>query len=269
MPPRRSRSRDPRGRAEAIQEAGRALALDPEDDDAQQLLARLVMIEPDDVPAPARASAELERAAARQAAMRAMSHVFAAFVFAIATLLLFSRAIVPIVAQMAANALTGLLCWRASRQPLPRGARPYHLAIWSHAASLAAGCLVFGPLLLMPLFVLVSAIGALIERTTRSAASVLVPYGVAIAVPLGLEWLGALPASYTIRGGSIVFTPPALDLAPGPTLFVVVFSIVSSCLLIAYLLVAQRRVHEAAQDRLHATSWHLRQLLPDSSRRDG
>ena len=159
---------------------------------------------------------------------------------------------------------TGIVAWLTSRRPLPMRSPIFVVAIWLNAATFACASLVLGPLLIVPIFMIMSLAGMLSQPSSYRSAVIVVPQVLAIAVPLVLEWVGFLPSTYRIAGG-LVFTPPAIELSQTLASVLLVTPIVVGAIVMSLIAISLRVAQQRGQDQLHAQTWHLQQLLPSAS----
>ena len=254
-------------RAAAMREAGRALALDPDNADAQGVLAHLMLQAPRVIPAEAIAAADAERSAARHVVLRWIWKAYAVAGLMIAMLMAFPiRHLGPVVALGLFVTATGFVAWLTSRRPLPLRSPIFIVAIWLNAATLGCASLVLGPLLIVPIFLIMSLAGMLSQPSSYRSWMIVVPHALALALPLALEWIGILPSTYRVAGG-LLFTPPSIELTETLTLALVVISIVLGTIVMSAISISLRVAQQRAQDQVHAQTWHLQQLLPGASRR--
>ena len=254
-------------RGTAMREAGRALALDPENPAAQDVLGHLLLEAPDTLPVAAKTSADAERAATRMRTIRWMVWAYAVLFATMFLLFVFPiRHLWPLAAMIAGTGITGVLVWNAGRQPRGMDDRAYLYALLANSTTLGVSAIAMGPLFLVPSFLITSLAGALSTPMKRGPAWTIVPHFIAFAGPLALELIGALPASYRVEGGGLVLTPYALELTSPSTTLLVLLASGLAALITAALVVAQRRDQEDKQNRMHAQTWHLRQLLPQPRR---
>jgi len=173
----------------------------------------------------------------------------------------------PVVALGLLVATTGFVAWLTSRRPLPLRSPIFVVAIWLNAATLGCASLVFGPLLIVPFFLIISLAGMLSQPSSYHWGVIVVPHALAVAIPLALEWIGILPSTYRI-GGGLLFTPPAIELSQTLTVALVVLSIVVGAVIMSAISISLRVAQQRAQDQVHAQTWHLKQLLPNASGQD-
>jgi len=253
-------------RATAMREGGRALALDPDNAQAQSVLGRLLLEAPATMPAEALASADDERGRARQKAVFFAGVGFLLFIPAICVLFVLPvHHRWPLFALLGLALVTGIACLVLARRVLPMRT-PWMLVI------LALTCLmigivglVFSPLLIMPIF-LVGALAGMLQQPTSYPAWIIV---VAHALPLGallvLESVGVLPSTFHADAGGLTFTLWVIDLTPEITLLVFGLAFVTQCLHLTGVTLLGKRAAEAAQNHQHAVAWHLRQMLPGAT----
>jgi serine/threonine-protein kinase len=249
-------------RAEAMREAGRAIAIDPENPAAQDLMKRLLFELPDELPAEARGAMEGDRQRATQTALRTSTFAYGVYIALPVIGLALGE---PLSWQIAGLALAGLFamtaCWVFTLKPRPPSSRMIALILAGHISALIFGSLIVGPLLIVPV-VLVGA-----SAMTQSIPSIdlgwrsAVIHAVALAVPLTLEWTGVTPTSYHVTATGISLIPPGLHLSG--TFVTGLFIAIIIVQLCANTVISrnQRHEQERAEQKLHAYSWHLAQLV--------
>ncbi len=134
------------------------------------------------------------------------------------------------------------------------------------ALTLTAAGLLFGVLLILPMFVIGSLSAFMAQPSRHSPWTMVVLHLAPVAVLVLAELTGILPRSFDLVDGALVITPYTVELSPLSLLVVFVLSLavqVSSTVDLQY---GFRRAQEAAQNQTHAQSWHLRQLLPRSEK---
>ncbi|HEU0030849.1 MAG TPA: protein kinase [Kofleriaceae bacterium] len=249
-------------RALAMREAGRAIALDATNQDAQQVLARLLIDAPETVPAEALAAADHERAIARQHALRlgVASYIGIAALASI-LLLMPTHAVWPILSTIGLCLVMAVTTAYVARAP--RSMRtPWYLVLLGLNSLLLIGAgLIFGPLLAMPIL-LIGSLGVFLSQPVRYSAAVTVAGHLAPFVLLiGLELVGVLPSTFTTRGGQLVLQSWTLELTPLVTALVLSLVIGAQFTLTVMVTRTSQQAQEAAQDRVHAQRWHLMQLV--------
>ena len=81
-------------------------------------------------------------------------------------------------------------------------------------------------------------------------------------LPLGLEQLGVLSATWSIDHGSIATTSSAIEIGGTPTVVFVFGATVLTMLIATFHSASLARANLDAQGRLVTQAWHLQQLLP-------
>jgi eukaryotic-like serine/threonine-protein kinase len=256
-------------RATAMREAGRALALEPDHQRAQELLAALLFELPDTMPAEALVAADLERGEVRRRVIRkaAATHLVATGALAI-LLVLPVRHYWPIVFGMMMSTATAALAYVMSKRPMPMASPLFIVFGLMNCLTIATGGLLFGVLLIMPMFIIGSLSAFMSQPVRHSPWTMVILHVVPVALLLALELSGALPRSFELSGGTLVITPYTVDLSPLTLVVVFVLSFgvqVGSTFDIQY---GFRQAQETAQNKIHAQTWHLKQLLPRSDKLD-
>ncbi len=256
-------------RATAMREAGRAIALEPDHQRAQELLAALLFELPDTLPAEALAAADRERGEVRQRIIRkaAITYLVAAAVLSI-TFALPVRHAWPIVFGIVASLATASLAYVMSRRPMPMVSPVFLAFTIVNCTALAATGLLFGIVLLLPMFLIGSLSAFMSQATRHSPWTLVVIHLIPVALLVTLELSGVLPRSFDIVSGTLVITPYALELSPISLAVVFVLSLVVQIGSTFDIQFGFRRAQEAAQNKIHAQTWHLKQLLPRSNALD-
>jgi serine/threonine-protein kinase len=119
----------------------------------------------------------------------------------------------------------------------------------------------FGPLVLVPpLAVAIAAFSALDPVAWKRWVFAVVG-SLAIAGPLGLEWVGAIPSSYLFRDGMMCIVPQATALPPIASISFLLLSALGSVVITTLIVARSRRELAEAEERLHRHAWHLSQLV--------
>ncbi|HEY1546832.1 MAG TPA: protein kinase [Kofleriaceae bacterium] len=257
-------SRGDDARADAVREAGRALALDANNAEAQAVLGRLLLDAPVDLPRDALDESERDRANTRLGVLRSLGRGYAvvSIIFASVFVLKVNHPIVLLVGVVAC-AITSVLAIAGARRGAPRIGSPLVAAlIILNTGTLWLGSIVFGPLLVMPVF-LVGSIGvALSQPTGFRWPTIVLPQITGVLGPLALEWLGVLPSTYHIGPDGLTLTPWVVTLTPMLTLCLVLIAIGSQLVVTTMVQLARATIQTRTEDRLYAIRWHLEQLLP-------
>jgi eukaryotic-like serine/threonine-protein kinase len=256
---------DEAGRAEAMREAGSAIALDAENREAQALLARLLLEPPDTMPAGAARKIEDERQAAARTVLRGSVFAYLAFLMPIPIVYMLgvSTTWPLLVVSAEIIAMTAFCVVAGHRKWVIKGAMA-RLFIAAHCALLASLAILIGPLFIVPTLLFGSSTIMVTIQSVRMPGSILGFHALALLVPLGLEWAGVLPDSYSLSGGALVLRPWSIDMGPTTMMFMLLASILVQLVANLYVLDAQRRLQDRAQEQLHMQAWQLAQLVPSS-----
>jgi serine/threonine-protein kinase len=130
--------------------------------------------------------------------------------------------------------------------------------------AIAVATTMFGPLVFAPALAVMNTLFFVIQMG-RGRLVPLIAIGCApVVVPICLQWLGLLPASYRFADGTMQIAPWMHHLwAPATPLFLVAAS-VSMIALAAVLASRYRENLAAAELRLQVQAWHLRNLVPQA-----
>ncbi|HEU4616009.1 MAG TPA: serine/threonine-protein kinase [Kofleriaceae bacterium] len=252
-------------RADAMREAGSAIALDAGNRDAQAVLARLLLEPPKQIPPAALHKLEAEREASVLTTCRLGAVMYTGFLalvpIAKALGIAQSWPLLVLAAELVALiAVTGLAGTRRVRM-----GRPIIVAILSlHVGLLATIGMFLGPLLLLPILVFGSLPIMVTSPAIYMPKTIVAAHSMAVAVPLALEWLHIMPESYRFVGGGLVLDPWAVDITPAATIFALLTTMLAQAIANVWLLDRQRRDQERAQELLHVQKWQLEQLVPSS-----
>ena len=252
-------------RREAMQAAGRALALDPTATEAASLVTRLMLEPPAETPPEvvqevARRETDTARAQGRLAALTMLGYL--GFV----PLLLWTGVRdVRLLAAFCAVALLGSLqVWRLTRRDHIWTAGLY-LNACTNALLIGLVCRLVGPFIIAPTLVTTTLMAYAAHPgfgRLRILATIL---GAGVGVPWLLEILGVLAPTYRFANGELVIFSPNIEFSAVPVqvAFVVLLVALSTVVALLTRVLAQRQ-REAAQ-RLEVQAWHLRQILPMST----
>jgi len=248
-------------RADAMRDAGRALALDPASSEAQQLLAGLLLQRPGVMPPAVRAAITAERVRAEQAQLRSGVLNYAGFLLTVPIFLALGvRLVWPAIACISLILATIAVMWWQMRRAVPVG-RLFYAGLAMHCALLAAAGVLFGPLLVLPLLAVGSTTAFSLTPTQRSPVAIVACHALGVAAPLALELAGVLPRTFTIDGAGLHVHPWAIS-AGGGTLIAIVAMMLAAQLIATVIMIGhQHRAHDEAQEAVHVQSWHLHQLL--------
>jgi serine/threonine protein kinase len=255
-------SDDEQGRARALRETGRALALDADNEKARHAMVRLMTTPPKKVPAEAAATLEASAVATQRFAAR----------MGIISYLLWLTAI-PIgwwmgventglyvffiVGQLSALIGCAWLLRTTKSNGLPVAAAIF--GVWLATLSLV---FVFGPLLLVPGVVGATMTMALLHPTLPSRRVIIAMFSAIVAVPVTLELAGVIAPSYRFVDGVLITVPRMVRHPEAATLLALVFGSMATLAVLAATIVHIRRMLNDAEQRVQLHAWQLRQLVP-------
>jgi hypothetical protein len=172
------------------------------------------------------------------------------------------RVMWPIAALFAAFAGLTIATFLSSRRILSMTTRWYFVVLALMTVMLLMMGLIFGPLLLLPVFI-TGSIGAWLVIPIRFSKMIVIGFHALAIVPLlALEYTGALPSTFAFEAHRIVFEPWVLDLTPAMAVMMYAIALGTQVASQINLMGVFKRTVEDAQDRRHAQAWHLEQLLP-------
>jgi serine/threonine-protein kinase len=248
------------GRADAMREAGRALALDPGHAGAQALVGRLLLEPPREVPREVEAELRREREAASREMVRAGSWSYVAAV-AIAPLLLWLgiERWWPFLGLGLLLAVDAAMLWA-----LPRFGRMTDA--WFNAVLVAdclviAGCgILWSPLVLIPAIAMATMVPFLTKPLTERHLHIVIAMASAVLAPLLLELAGILSRTFSIEGERLIVDSWVLGADPIATPALLGVAHVGLLVATAVVVVRLKHAQMAAEARIHLTAWHLRHL---------
>jgi eukaryotic-like serine/threonine-protein kinase len=250
-------------RRASLREAGRALALDPDHDDARRVLRDLLTTPPAKLPTEVETTLREHRANGIRASAAAGALGFATTLLLIPLELAMGVRDVPWYVARVVLAVAALLACIG----LARWWRPtivtVTVAFGLSMLMMATTALVLGPGMMVPCTaVLVSALlGTLGGRrwviSTSSIAALL------LVGPVLLELAGVLPPSSTFAGGDLVLHPRLLDLPPALT---TVYRLLKDVLIVVVMGLMMSRYRDTlarAEEMITVQAWQLEQLVPE------
>jgi len=257
-------SGDPGRRGDAVQAAGRALALDPESVEAADLVTSLIVEPPRVLPPVLVASLdEAERAAQR---VRSRTQVFA-----FAAVLAFG-AVVPFL-EVASwplllgffGAIVGMAV--VSALSYRRGASVSSVALVATFVTALVTSRIVGPFVLTPVVIEGIALGLMATRPLLRRPWVVIAWLVlALVVPVALEALGVFAPTWWFDGDTMRIRSQVVhgsNAAREAALIAAHLLFITMGVLFFW---ATSRDRRDAERRLHIQAWHLRHLLPDRTR---
>lgn len=262
---RESQSTD--DRKAAMQELGRALALDPSNGAAAGAMASLLAEPPRDLPPEAeRELADADAQSLRVSGRAAFLAYGAWFLFAPFTLLAGYRDAWLSTLMGGFILVAALASLYYSKQERPSDGVRFVAVVFS-TAGLAVSSRIFGPFMLVPALVLSNTVGFSLTRKKFSRRIATAIGLTAFIGPFALERMGVISPSYVFENGRISIMPHILSFEHPfwPCVLLVTAHIAIFIAATGY--VGAVRDHLKRYER-HALvqAWHFRQLAPDEAR---
>ena len=257
---------DDRARGEATLEAGRALALDPESEDAARTLMTLMTTPPRATPEEVKAEIETGRlAAARTAGLAGLAGCLSIVAMIPLVLWMGVREWSSLAIGAAALASAGGCLFASGRRP--RQGRALLIASFmSVTVLLLVLARMFGPLVAMPTIALGLAVtGGFHPLAPRWSSVVFATLGVAL--PVVLELAGVVAPAYSFEPGGMLVHPMLTSFPRTPTLVYLAISSLSVIVATSAYMIAVRRALDDAQRTVLVQAWQLRHLVPRAARR--
>ena len=258
---RTAHSRNQRG--DAMRAASQALALDPRVEGAAELVTTL-MLEPPPVPPPSlqAALADADRADISRHAKAAIPGYVLIAAFIPLVLLTHVLSWATIIGAASAALVMAIAAFRLMRRP-ERSFRWMALYGLGNAVVIIMLGRLAGPFTFVPAvvsFVTASVITypAFLERPLVLLATMIGGW----VVPIGLEAAHVIPASWALHDGGLVIHGNAIEVGSTGALVLVILASLAAVVMAGVQSTVLGRAHRAAQHKLVAQAWQLRQLLP-------
>ena len=254
-------------RRQALRDVGRALALEPDNADAMRAMLHLLSAPPRELPPEVLDKLERDRVTTRRTGGVLGSRGFAAaFLFVPIVLWAGVRSWPIALGYWGFSALVVLVSYLLGRRKAPT-VRHGHLLLALAAVGFTIQSAMFGPLLHVPTVIAISTFGFSLYLARERRWMATLAGAIAMLLPLGLQLLGVLPASYTFEDNRLVIHPAMFDFPKVPTL--VFLSVANLATLIVANVIAgrSRDALAAAEERLQTHSWQLSQLVPTAPAR--
>jgi serine/threonine-protein kinase len=246
--------------ATAVRRAGRALALDPENEDAAALVGKLMIEPPKELPPDLIARMDADASGINRERSKKSLLTYGS-VIALAAVMIPFMQVKNWTLQAAFLALMVLLCllaYEASRT----GRMRLLPAFVINLLGVVLFSQILGPFILTPIVTM----GVLLAFTAspRLLARPLIIWAwcaLAIGVPIVLEVTGVLPRTTSFANGAFHTTSGFYDLGNLSEILLIVADVAFMAMIVRFMIaVSQRR--EAARKILQVQAWHLEQLLP-------
>ncbi len=249
-------------REEALRSTMRALALTPDEPDAQRTLAKLLVEVPAEMPAAARADREEIVAAERVQGMRVATAAFLSYLVSIPFVLFAGVRSWAVFDLSAALCVVGaaVSAWLVRRRIV--STRTFYLILlFSVGITFVQGSWL-GPFVLLPTSacLLVTVFTLYARREERLVVRLA---GVAMfLVPFLADVVGLVPAGFSFEPGRVVLHERAIGLPPGPTIMALIYSSLTYILLPTLYLARVRDTMRTLEDRQFLQGWYMKRLFP-------
>lgn len=257
---------DLESRSRALEQASRALALNPNDERARATFVRLLVEPPRTMPhAAVENLREADRAAERVAA-RGAAVGYSAWLCFLPFLLWMGVRDFGLLTGLVGCVLIALAASLiAINHPRPEAwARP--VAFGAGICALMVLGRLCGPLVLVPGLAATNTAAVILHAPTRRRALYLAAAAAAVVLPLLAELVGLLPASYLFVDGQIIIAPHLTQL-PQTASLVFLFTATVTAIVVPPLLLARTRDGlRTAERHLAVHAWQMEQLLPRAAR---
>ncbi len=256
---------DASAHVDAMRDAIKALALTPDDVEAQRLLLALVVDGSGRLPPEAMREWEESEMAGDEHALRLALAGLASWFIAIPLAMwvgVRSWTMIPIMSALVLATMGYMVLLMRWRTRATRHMVVLNVVI---AATLAMTSCWLGPFILVPLSC--SAVALIFGSRCKASERpwIILIWALAILLPFGVELLHVFPPAYTFADGQLVLHPRVLDLPERPTLVALAYTSVTFMLLPMMLIGQLRDRQQRGDRRLFVQAWHLRQLFPAAS----
>ncbi|MGK3986847.1 serine/threonine-protein kinase [Sorangium sp. So ce136] len=250
-----------------LSEVGQALALDPSNERALETLRRILTEPPREMPQ--EVLAELDEAAAARHRLQLHAGIRAELLAtAIATLVaavwLGIREWQVFACILVFTALAALMKCVAARVVHRPAAEWYAYAgfVFNVLSFLCIGR-GFGPLLFMPMLLVIFTYGNSFTYRTAYRVAVVVTGCAAVLAAAWIEYSGLLPPSYQFTNGAMIILPQAVEHSRIPTMTALTLTTLFMLVVPAFMMGQHQHALRDAERRACLQAWQLRQLLPE------
>ena len=247
-------------RATAMRRAARAMALDPDSNEAAVLVTKLTVEPPETLPPALVASLaaedmELDKDRSR----RGLRAYFAVFCFISLIPLLHVTNWGLVIAAWILVALLGLIMWGGSRT----GQARLYPALTVNLAAVFVFSRILGPFIITP----VATVGILFSFTASPRLLqrrwVIVLWAtIAVMAPVVCELLGVLPRTWWIENGAIVSTSQIFEVGGLSTAIGLILANAGWIAIVSVYAIGTNIRRRKAQRELQIQRWHLQQAIP-------
>ncbi|WP_437670842.1 serine/threonine-protein kinase [Sorangium sp. So ce131] len=250
-----------------LSEVGQALALDPSNERALETLRRILTEPPREMPQ--EVLAELDAAAAARHRLQLHAGIRAellatAIATAVAALWLGVRDWKIFGFILGFTALAALMKFVAIRVVHRPSAQWYAYAgfVFNVLSFLCIGR-GFGPLLFMPMLLVIFTYGNSLTYRTAYRVAIVVTGCLALLAAVWVEYAGLVPRSYEFSEGAMIILPQAVAHSKIPTMTALTLTTLFMLVVPAFMMGQHQQALRDAERRAFLQAWQLRQLLPE------
>ncbi|MDQ3335045.1 MAG: serine/threonine protein kinase [Myxococcota bacterium] len=249
-------------RRAAMSAAGRALALDPTASEAGELVTRLMLEPPKQVPvevAEALASRDIAtgRTQGRLAALAMISYL--AFVPIMMWTGIRDVTWIPIFALVAILSGVQVFALTYKERIHPAG---IYLNACINAVLIGIVCRIVGPFIIAPTLVTTTMVGYAAHPQLGRMHVVALILSMGVVVPWCLEIAGVVSPTYHFVDGTLVLTSPVIELSSQPVQIAFALLLVILTTVVGVLSRGLSKSQRDATRKLELQAWHLRQIMP-------
>jgi serine/threonine-protein kinase len=255
-------------RADAMRDASRALALDPEANGAAEIVTALMIDPPREGARPPELAALIENADRADISRHAKAAIPGYILMAAFLPVIIWNGVLswPIILTGTGVALALAV---AARELMRKPARSLAwMIVYAAGNSFAlamvgrlAGPLTFVPALVAFITASIVTYPAFVVRKWLLIVIMLLGF----VVPIGLEAIGVLAPSYELRSDGLLLHGSAMRLSGGGSILTIVLASIATVVMAGVQSSVLGRANRDAQHRLVTQAWHLAQLLPPAA----
>jgi serine/threonine-protein kinase len=248
-------------RSEAMREAGAAIAIDPSNTDAQQLLAKLLLTPPETIPPAVREKVADERRLATRTVLRAGRQGYLLFFLVTPLIKLLGVPVLwPIVT------LEVLIAFQIAGLTVAiymHDVRAWTISVLVAVHSVLLGFIgiLVGSLLVLPVIIFGTLPIFLLIPTLHIPKTIAALHALVLAVPFALELTNVVPPSFHLDGDKLVIQPTTVHLAPAALIAILFGVVVVQLVANTFILTSQRHDQERREVQVHLQTWQLGRLV--------
>ncbi|MCA9589039.1 MAG: serine/threonine protein kinase [Myxococcales bacterium] len=256
-------------RRNALREVGRALALDPVNPSALDVLVRLASAPAPTLPPEVQAELEASDAQSRSGALLRGVVTYTVPVVAFYLPMFYIMGfkpggLVPGLAWMGSMFFAGAVAFAVLRRPSI--SRRVPLTALASTFALAMSSLVFGPFLFSPPVIALNTVMNVLATRREHRVFVTVVGAMACVLPFLVEATGLVPSTFGYREGELWMRSPVIRYEPGSTTLFFALVYLGMLTFVSIYAVRFREARGVAETRAAMSSWQLRQLVPEAAR---